>query len=395
MGYIVCEECGGHYQLQEGESPDDFESCQCGGQLKYVETLEGNDIDYETAKTDDRHACPNCGSPISEYSIICRNCGYTIEMDDMLSKKIESEKPDCADVINTPAGKGIDGDDIGKTLEESPDDITPSEYDDSKLIKDGEGVKNNDLKRVPVLEEDISLENVSDAASPHLEKQTMENMETVFRDSKSENICPKCKKENDPDSNFCKFCGFELHDLVNKKFSNQKNKEKSHSDRKTCPSCGADIHIESIICRNCGKTLQNDVSAPKSDFQKAETKSIVDEELTPDLIVNDFVYILSSLDFYKPLILLGFAVVFAGKIVGLFVTDLIFMFCAIIFAVLSKKNTRISLEGSFLMAIFGIIVILIIQTSWNISPLDLFIFLFFSLMGGFVGRQLIKRNLVK
>jgi DNA-directed RNA polymerase subunit RPC12/RpoP len=39
-GYLVCEKCGGYYELEEGESPEDFESCGCGGHLKYVKNLE-------------------------------------------------------------------------------------------------------------------------------------------------------------------------------------------------------------------------------------------------------------------------------------------------------------------------------------------------------------------
>ena len=38
-GYLVCEKCGGYYKLQEGESPDDFENCQCGGRLRYYENI--------------------------------------------------------------------------------------------------------------------------------------------------------------------------------------------------------------------------------------------------------------------------------------------------------------------------------------------------------------------
>ncbi len=34
---IVCEKCKGIYRLKEGESIEDFESCKCGGELKYVE----------------------------------------------------------------------------------------------------------------------------------------------------------------------------------------------------------------------------------------------------------------------------------------------------------------------------------------------------------------------
>ncbi|MDY9922771.1 nuclease-related domain-containing protein [Methanobacterium sp.] len=39
MGYVVCENCGGYYELEPEESISDFESCQCGGQLNYVENI--------------------------------------------------------------------------------------------------------------------------------------------------------------------------------------------------------------------------------------------------------------------------------------------------------------------------------------------------------------------
>lgn len=32
--YIVCESCGGYYKLQQGESLEDFSSCECGGKMK-------------------------------------------------------------------------------------------------------------------------------------------------------------------------------------------------------------------------------------------------------------------------------------------------------------------------------------------------------------------------
>lgn len=35
MGYLVCKDCGGYYKLQPGESPDEFDRCQCGGELEY------------------------------------------------------------------------------------------------------------------------------------------------------------------------------------------------------------------------------------------------------------------------------------------------------------------------------------------------------------------------
>lgn len=44
-GYLVCEKCNSYYKLQPGESPDDFELCQCGGELKYYDDI--NDFEKE------------------------------------------------------------------------------------------------------------------------------------------------------------------------------------------------------------------------------------------------------------------------------------------------------------------------------------------------------------
>lgn len=37
MPFVVCEKCGGYYELQEEESLEDFESCLCGGKLNCTE----------------------------------------------------------------------------------------------------------------------------------------------------------------------------------------------------------------------------------------------------------------------------------------------------------------------------------------------------------------------
>ena len=40
-GYLVCDGCGGYYELQQGEEPGDFsDECECGGTLKHQETFE-------------------------------------------------------------------------------------------------------------------------------------------------------------------------------------------------------------------------------------------------------------------------------------------------------------------------------------------------------------------
>lgn len=41
MGYLVCNMCGGYYELKNSESPHDYdENCECGGTLGYVEDLD-------------------------------------------------------------------------------------------------------------------------------------------------------------------------------------------------------------------------------------------------------------------------------------------------------------------------------------------------------------------
>lgn len=39
-GYLVCTFCRGYYELQEGESPDDFDKCECGHVLEYQSTVQ-------------------------------------------------------------------------------------------------------------------------------------------------------------------------------------------------------------------------------------------------------------------------------------------------------------------------------------------------------------------
>ena len=39
-GYLVCDACGGYYELQTGEDPDDFsDECECGGCLVHQSNL--------------------------------------------------------------------------------------------------------------------------------------------------------------------------------------------------------------------------------------------------------------------------------------------------------------------------------------------------------------------
>jgi hypothetical protein len=41
MGYLICDKCGGYYELQPGETPEDFSNeCECGGELIYSDSLD-------------------------------------------------------------------------------------------------------------------------------------------------------------------------------------------------------------------------------------------------------------------------------------------------------------------------------------------------------------------
>ncbi len=40
MSYLVCEKCGNYYQLDEGKSSFNFDKCECGGKLKYSQSIK-------------------------------------------------------------------------------------------------------------------------------------------------------------------------------------------------------------------------------------------------------------------------------------------------------------------------------------------------------------------
>lgn len=92
MPFVVCEECGGYYELQKGESPEDFESCLCGGKLEYikqnpekgnkpnhnisreVDEVKESEVTDENTKVQIKSVCPNCLKE-DEDGIFCSSCG--------------------------------------------------------------------------------------------------------------------------------------------------------------------------------------------------------------------------------------------------------------------------------------------------------------------------------
>ncbi|MBU4535928.1 MAG: DUF5518 domain-containing protein [Euryarchaeota archaeon] len=48
LGYLLCNQCNGYYELREGENPEEFDMCQCGGELEFIPLLEDEENLPET-----------------------------------------------------------------------------------------------------------------------------------------------------------------------------------------------------------------------------------------------------------------------------------------------------------------------------------------------------------
>ncbi len=91
MGYLICDKCGGSYELQEGESPGDFSDvCECGGTLRYVDNLNSN----QPKNTTGLKYCPKCGTGNSVNDKFCSNCGTNLveSTENSSSTKYKSNK---------------------------------------------------------------------------------------------------------------------------------------------------------------------------------------------------------------------------------------------------------------------------------------------------------------
>ncbi len=77
MSYLVCEQCGKYYELNEGKSSFSYDKCECGGKLTYTESLNGTGITDLSQNSDSK--CEDCGVENPPDSAVCNNCGKTIE----------------------------------------------------------------------------------------------------------------------------------------------------------------------------------------------------------------------------------------------------------------------------------------------------------------------------
>ena len=97
MKYIICDECGGFYELEKGESLEDFESCLCGGSLSYAEqtprgmkkttkkvqkTYQTSSYQTSTHQTSSHYSeniCPLCGQINKVKTRFCSKCGKILK----------------------------------------------------------------------------------------------------------------------------------------------------------------------------------------------------------------------------------------------------------------------------------------------------------------------------
>jgi len=79
MSYLLCDQCGGYYELQPGDIPEDFNDiCECGGNLKYVQNLSYQKI------------CPDCGNITDDNIKICPICGFKFNKLSVTNKERKS-----------------------------------------------------------------------------------------------------------------------------------------------------------------------------------------------------------------------------------------------------------------------------------------------------------------
>lgn len=90
MSHLICEKCGGRYKLKKGESPNDFTSCECGGNLKYIQNFNMH-FDDELDPMNELTICPNCGADVFSSEKYCKFCGSITENNKKTSSNVEKE----------------------------------------------------------------------------------------------------------------------------------------------------------------------------------------------------------------------------------------------------------------------------------------------------------------
>lgn len=93
MVYLICQKCGGYYELKGSESPADYDTCECGDTLKKADTTKNENnskenyprsinntiINGNPGKGHNDRFCPKCGTGNKQNADFCKKCGYNLK----------------------------------------------------------------------------------------------------------------------------------------------------------------------------------------------------------------------------------------------------------------------------------------------------------------------------
>jgi hypothetical protein len=211
MPYLICKKCNGYYELQQGESIEDFEECECGGNLNQVESL---DIPYnkqrvktiiETFKNDSeslkekpKHAAQN-----QKLSI---NVDYSEGITRLLKENKNSKKDTPAELQRSALKEMAsipelyNFDFIGPIDEDTSQEIMKII---AEVVYDGKGI-------IDATREIVSRTSLSYDDAVHISRNEISRIKNLgnwfihkekgynyFKISKSFNACKKCNKTYD------------------------------------------------------------------------------------------------------------------------------------------------------------------------------------------------------
>lgn len=103
-GYLYCRNCHGYYSLNDDESPDDFVSCECGGDLVFYESFPKFSQDYDYGEFDDlieiEQLLTLLKSKSEKRKVLIKNLSNHIQIQEGLLNEIKEERWNLWDVLN-------------------------------------------------------------------------------------------------------------------------------------------------------------------------------------------------------------------------------------------------------------------------------------------------------
>lgn len=112
LGYLVCPYCRGYYELQEGESPDDFERCECGSPLEYQSMVQFRSRVHNP--------------DLDKFSTAMGNSSYNEAVDSGFEDQLNSENnqlPDNSQIVSRLSKEGYVSEVVLTNIQEDKRDL--------------------------------------------------------------------------------------------------------------------------------------------------------------------------------------------------------------------------------------------------------------------------------